>query len=100
MVYDKKFAEMVRGSLKRKKGITEKMFNDIAFLLNGKMFCGIIKNDLVVRTGTQYYQKALAKYHAHGLYRQTDERIYLCRIRWLQNRENTFRVDRRRTSLY
>ncbi|MEW6044778.1 MAG: TfoX/Sxy family protein [Thermoproteota archaeon] len=68
MVYDEKLAERVRESLKRKKGITEKkMFGGIAFLLNGKMFCGIIKNDLVVRTGPQYYQKALAKRHARTM---------------------------------
>ncbi|MFN3655006.1 MAG: TfoX/Sxy family protein [Candidatus Nitrosotenuis sp.] len=65
MVYDEKLAQKVRESLERKKGITEKkMFDGITFLLNGKMFCGIIKNDLVVRTGPQYYQKALAKRHA------------------------------------
>ena len=46
MVYDEKLADRVKKSLKGKKNITEKkMFGGIAFLLNGKMFCGVIKND-------------------------------------------------------
>ncbi|NDB52436.1 MAG: TfoX family protein, partial [Nitrosopumilaceae archaeon] len=65
MVYDEKLADRVRKSLKGKRNMTEKkMFGGIAFLLDGKMFCGIIKNDLVVRTGPEYYEKALTKPHA------------------------------------
>ncbi len=64
MVYDEKLADRVRKSLKGKKNITEKkMFGGIAFLLGGKMFCGVLKNDLVVRTGEEYYKKALTKPH-------------------------------------
>ena len=62
MVYDEKLADRVRKLLEHKKGMTEKkMFGGIAFLLNGKMFCGVIKNNLVVRTGPDYYEKALTK---------------------------------------
>lgn len=68
MVYDEKLADSVRKTLKGKKNITEKkMFGGIAFLLNGKMFCGVIKNDLVVRTGPAYYEKALTKHHARPM---------------------------------
>lgn len=68
MVYDEKLANRVRKSLKGKRNITEKkMFGGIAFLLNGKMFCGVIKNDLVIRTGPQYYEEALTKPHARPM---------------------------------
>ncbi len=65
MVYDEKLAGRIRKSLKHKKGVTEKkMFGGIAFLLDGKMFCGVLKNDLIVRTGPEHYEKALTKPHA------------------------------------
>lgn len=68
MVYDEKLANRIQKLLKGKRNITEKkMFGGIAFLLKGKMFCGVIKNDLVVRTGLKYYQKALDKPHARPM---------------------------------
>lgn len=60
MSYDEKLANRVRKAVNRNKGITEKsMFGGISFLLNGKMFCGVLKNDLVVRVGPELYEKAL-----------------------------------------
>jgi TfoX/Sxy family transcriptional regulator of competence genes len=35
------------------------MFGGVAFLLDGKMFCGIVKDDLMVRVGPERYQEAL-----------------------------------------
>ena len=62
MAYDEKLADKIRKLLKKKKEITEKeMFGGIAFLLKGKMCCGVIKNDLVIRTGKEHYEKALTK---------------------------------------
>ena len=62
MVYDEKLAERMTKLLKGKRGVTEKkMFGGIAFLLDGKMFCGVIKNDLVVRIDPGYYYKAITK---------------------------------------
>lgn len=64
MTYDEKLAIRIRKSLKGKRSITEKkMFGGLAFLQNGKMFCGIINDDLVVRTGPENYEKALARPH-------------------------------------
>lgn len=68
MVYDEKLATRIRKLLKGKRDITEKkMFGGIAFLLGGKMFCGVIKDNLVVRTGPSYYQAALEKPHARPM---------------------------------
>ena len=36
------------------------MFGGIAFMLDGKMCCGVLKNDLVVRVGPERNDKALA----------------------------------------
>ena len=43
------------------------MFGGLAFLLKGKMFCGIIKDDLMVRTGPEMYEKALSKQHSRPM---------------------------------
>jgi len=37
------------------------MFGGVAFLLDGKMFCGIAKDDLMVRVGPERHGEALAK---------------------------------------
>lgn len=68
MVYAEKLANRIRILLKKRKKVTEKkMFGGIVFLLSGKMFCGVIKNDLVVRTGLDYYKKALTKPHTRPM---------------------------------
>jgi TfoX/Sxy family transcriptional regulator of competence genes len=62
MAYDEGLAERIRGALDDESGITEKkMFGGIAFLLHGKMFVGIVKNDLMVRVGPDAYAEALKK---------------------------------------
>jgi len=50
MAYDEGLAERVRSSLDDERDVTEKkMFGGIAFLVRGKMFVGIVKNDLPAR---------------------------------------------------
>jgi TfoX/Sxy family transcriptional regulator of competence genes len=64
MAYDKKLANRVHKILENYKNITEKeMFGGMAFLMNGKMCCGVIKNNLVIRVGPKNYGKALTKSH-------------------------------------
>ncbi len=58
----------MRKALGRRKGVTEKkMFGGLAFLLDGKMFCGIVKNDMIVRVGPDRYEEALARPHARPM---------------------------------
>lgn len=66
MAYSEKLAERVREVLlPHKKNIEEKkMMGGLAFMLNGKMCCGIMKDDLMVRVVQEKYHKALAKPHA------------------------------------
>jgi TfoX/Sxy family transcriptional regulator of competence genes len=64
MAYDLALADRVRSLLTGHKGVTEKeMFGGIAFLVDGKMFCGIIGSDLMARVGSDAHERALAKPH-------------------------------------
>ena len=45
----------------------KKMFGGLAFLLDGKMFCGIVKDDLMVRVGPERYEAALAEAHVRPM---------------------------------
>ena len=68
MAYDEKLADRVRKVLVRRKGITEKgMFGGLSFLLNGKMFCGVLKNDLVVRVNPDESGALLKKPHVRPM---------------------------------
>jgi hypothetical protein len=43
------------------------MFGGLAFIIRGHMCCGIVGEDLVVRTGPEEYEAALAKPHARHM---------------------------------
>jgi TfoX/Sxy family transcriptional regulator of competence genes len=61
VVYNELLATKIRALVARRRGWTEKkMFGGVAFMLNGKMCCGVIKNDLLVRVGPEQNKKALA----------------------------------------
>ena len=62
MAYDELLADRIRRAVGPQPDVTEKkMFGGLAFLLNGKMFCGIIKHDLMVRVGPEGYEAALGE---------------------------------------
>ena len=68
MAYDTKLAERVRRSVVGKRGMTEKaMFGGLAFLRGGRMFCGIAKDDLMVRVGPEGYEEAPQKPHVRPM---------------------------------
>jgi TfoX/Sxy family transcriptional regulator of competence genes len=68
MAYDEVLAERLRDVLADRKGITEKrMFGGLAFLLDGKMFCGVNANDLMVRVGPDGDGAALAEPHVRPM---------------------------------
>jgi TfoX/Sxy family transcriptional regulator of competence genes len=88
MAYDARLAERVRRLLARRKGITEKkMFGGVAFMLHGKMFCGVLKDDLVVRVGSERYEQALSRAHVapDGFYRTAAQGFCICRSSRLQD---------------
>ena len=64
MAYDENLASRIRKVLTGRQGISEKkMFGGVAFLLNGNMFCGIVKDDLMLRVGPERYADALKEPH-------------------------------------
>ena len=68
MAYDEKLADRIRRTIRPRDGVTEKkMFGGLAFLLEGKMFCGIVKDELMVRVGPEGYEAALAKAHVRPM---------------------------------
>jgi TfoX/Sxy family transcriptional regulator of competence genes len=68
MSYDEKLAERLRGILAGKPGVDEKkMFGGLAFLLDGKMFCGVIKDNLMARVGLDDYEQAIREPHARPM---------------------------------
>jgi hypothetical protein len=68
VTYDEKLADRVRRVLGPREDVTEKkMFGGLTFLLDGKMFCGIVKDDLMVRVGPERYEAALAQAHVRPM---------------------------------
>jgi TfoX/Sxy family transcriptional regulator of competence genes len=68
MPYDEKLAQKVRRQFKRTRGIVEKkMFGGLAFMLHGKMCCGVLKDKLVVRIGPENYRKVLSWSHVRPM---------------------------------
>ena len=61
MAYNEQLAERIRAVVGDDPGLSErKMFGGIAFMLNGNMFCGITRDDLMVRVGPDRFEEALA----------------------------------------
>ena len=68
MAYDEQLADRVRRTVRPRPDVIEKkMFGGLAFLLGGKMFCGIVKDDLMVRVGPERYEAALAEAHVRPM---------------------------------
>ena len=61
MAYNEPLAARVRAIVGDDPGLSErKMFGGIAFMLHGNMFCGITRDDLMVRVGPERFEEALA----------------------------------------
>ena len=68
MTYDEKLADRVRRVIARRERVTErKMFGGLAFLLGGRMCCGVLNDELVVRVGPARYKEALAQPHVRQM---------------------------------
>jgi TfoX/Sxy family transcriptional regulator of competence genes len=60
MAYDAKLAQRVRDALRATPGVTERsMFGGLAFLVGGRMCCGIIAEHLMVRVASDEFEAAL-----------------------------------------
>lgn len=59
MAYNQILAERIQSLLPEDKTKEKKMMGGLAFMVNGKMCVGIIKNDLMVRIDPNIYELAL-----------------------------------------
>lgn len=68
MPYDEQLANRIRPLLKGDYLVIEKkMFGGLAFMVNGHMCCGVTGTNLVVRTGPDDFDDALARPHARPM---------------------------------
>jgi len=62
VAYNEQLAGRIRAIVGDGPGLSErKMFGGIAFMLNGNMFCGITRDDLMARVGPKGFDEALAR---------------------------------------
>ena len=62
MGYDPELAGRVAEIFADDAAVTsKKMFGGIAFLLDGKLLCGIDEGDLMLRVGESFYEEALTR---------------------------------------
>jgi hypothetical protein len=60
MAYDERLAERIRQVFGERRDITErKMFGGLAFLLKGRMCCGIVGSDLMVRVTDDEFEAVM-----------------------------------------
>lgn len=68
MAYDENLAQRIRSTLPPTPEVVEKkMFGGLAFMLNGNMCCGVVKDSLMVRVGAENYTAALAAAHVRPM---------------------------------
>ncbi len=68
MAYDEGLAQRLRDLLDERRGVSEKkMFGGLCFLIDGKMCCGIIKDELMVRVGADRHAEAMKQPHARPM---------------------------------
>lgn len=68
MAYDERLAARVRALLKGQRALAEKqMFGGLAYMSQGKMFVGILKDNLVVRVGSEANDRALKEPHTRPM---------------------------------
>jgi TfoX/Sxy family transcriptional regulator of competence genes len=67
LVYNEQLNDKIHTLTKHRKLSEKKMFGGIGFLLNGNMCFGTLKDDLIVRVGSERYKEALALPHARPM---------------------------------
>lgn len=62
MAYEEGIAQRLRKALESEHNVVEKkMFGGIAFMVNGHMSCGVVKETLMARVGPKQYADALKR---------------------------------------
>lgn len=68
MACDEQLVQRIRDYLMGAPGVGERrMFGGVCFTLNGNMFCGVVKDEIMVRVGPENYLAALQRPHARKM---------------------------------
>jgi TfoX/Sxy family transcriptional regulator of competence genes len=68
MAFDEALADRIRRSLAARDDVEERrMFGGIAFMVAGRMACGVIHDDLMVKVGRDGHDAALAQPHTRPM---------------------------------
>lgn len=68
MAYDERLLARIRKAVSGRDDVVERrMFGGVAFLLDGKMFCGITQYELMLRVGPARYDDALTRRHVRPM---------------------------------
>lgn len=68
MVYDENLAARIRAALAARRRVVEKkMFGGITFMIDGKMACGVLKDDFIAKLDRARWDEALARPHARPM---------------------------------
>jgi TfoX N-terminal domain len=68
VAYDEDLADRVRAALGPAAAVTErKMFGGLTFMLGGHMCCGVVKDSLMLRLGSQGADRALGHPHVRPM---------------------------------
>ena len=68
MAFDEALAKRVRALLIGRSGYGERrMFGGIAYMLDGRMCCGVLNDELVARVGSDDYPAALRQPHVRPM---------------------------------
>lgn len=68
MAYDERLADRLREAYVGIPNVAEKkMFGGIAFMVQGNMSCGVVKEILMCRVGPDLYAEALSRPHAREM---------------------------------
>ncbi|MGD1996361.1 MAG: TfoX/Sxy family protein [Anaerolineae bacterium] len=66
MAYDEELAERVQGVLNELQPlqfVAKKMFGGVGYMVQGNMACGVHKEKLIIRVGTERYEETLRMPH-------------------------------------
>jgi hypothetical protein len=68
MAYDEDLAGQVRAVLPAGEAVAERqMFGGLAFMLGGHMFCGVVRDTLMIRLGADAVEEALGRPHVRPM---------------------------------
>lgn len=88
LVYNEHLARKIQSLVKRKGLIEKRMFGGVAFMFNGNMCFGVVKDDLMVRVGPERYEVALALSNARPMdftHRPTKGFVFVDSKGWSRN---------------